>query len=55
MQVLYQLSYGPNDVEIALEQSFVVGTLHCKDPLNLAPDRDELPLHFHLFCWQLNR
>ena len=32
MQVLYQLSYGPNDVEIALEQSFVVGTLHREDP-----------------------
>ena len=32
MQVLYQLSYGPNDVEIALEQSFAVGTLHREDP-----------------------
>ena len=32
MQVLYQLSYGPSDVEIALEQSFVVRTLHREDP-----------------------
>ena len=32
MQVLYQLSYGPNDVEIALEQSFVIWTLHREAP-----------------------
>ena len=32
MQVLYQLSYGPNDVEIALEQFFDVRTLHREDP-----------------------
>ena len=28
MQVLYQLSYGPSDVENALEQTFVETTLH---------------------------
>ena len=32
MQVLYQLSYGPKNDEIALEQSFVVRTLHREDP-----------------------
>ena len=32
MQVLYQLSYGPSDVEIALEQFFDVRTLHREDP-----------------------
>ena len=32
MQVLYQLSYGPKNDGIALEQSFVVRTLHREDP-----------------------
>ena len=32
MQVLYQLSYGPNDVEIALEQPFVLWILHREGP-----------------------
>ena len=32
MQVLYQLSYGPKNDGIALEQSFVERTLHREDP-----------------------
>jgi hypothetical protein len=32
MQVLYQLSYGPKNDGIALEQPFVVRTLHREDP-----------------------
>ena len=32
MQVLYQLSYGPNNDGLALEQSFAVRTLHLEDP-----------------------
>ena len=32
MQVLYQLSYGPKNDGVALEQSFAVSTLHRGDP-----------------------
>ena len=43
MQVLYQLSYGPKNDELALEQIVVVGTLHRKVPKPAAKQRQAFP------------
>ena len=43
MQVLYQLSYGPINDGLALEQIFVVGTLHREVPKPAARQRRAFP------------
>ena len=43
MQVLYQLSYGPKNDELALEQIFVFGTLHREVPKPGARQRRAFP------------
>ena len=43
MQVLYQLSYGPKNDGLALEQIVVVGTLHREVPKPAARQRRAFP------------
>ena len=43
MQVLYQLSYGPKNDGLALEQIVVVVTLHREDPKPAARQRRAFP------------
>ena len=43
MQVLYQLSYGPKNDELALEQIFVNDTLHREVPKPAARQRRAFP------------